>query len=132
MEDPMDKWLEGWDFRRFAGGEHKVTPARFFEEHARGRAVLLDVRTPEEAALLAFPGAIHIPLGELPRRKEEVPGDKLVAAFCSMGTRSAIAYAYLSSRGWKNVRFLASGYKELIEELRPGRILARSGPAGKE
>ncbi len=125
MENPMDSWLEGCDFSCFSQGRHKVGPAAFLEKQARGEALLLDVRTPEEAALLRFPGALHIPLNELPRRREEVPRDKLVATFCSVGTRSAIAYAYLQSLGWKNVRFLASGYHDLVDELKPGKIRAR-------
>jgi len=132
MENPMDRWLEGCDFAYFSQGRHKVPPAAFLEKQARGEAVLLDVRTPEEAAILSFPGALHIPLDELPRRRGEVPKDKLVAAFCSVGTRSAVAFAYLQSLGWKNVRFLASGYHDLVEELKPGKILARARKAGEE
>ncbi len=132
MENPMDRWLAGCDFACFSQGRHKISPAAFFEKQARGEAILLDVRTPEEAALLNFPGALFIPLNELPGRRDEVPRDKLVATFCSVGTRSAIAYAYLQSLGWKNVRFLASGYHDLVEELKPGKSLARRRNSGEQ
>ncbi len=130
MTPSMDQWLQGFRFDFFSKGGHKVSARTFLERKVLGEALLLDVRSRKEAELLAFPGALHIPLDELPRRKEEVPREGLVAVFCSVGTRSAIAYAYLSASGWENVRFLATGYHDLVEELKPGRIAAREGLVG--
>jgi len=121
----FDQWLAGLDLRFWGTAQHKVKPAQFFERWQREGAVLLDVRTPEEVALLALPFALHIPMDELPARWQQVPTDRLVATFCSAGTRSAIAYAYLQLRGLDNVRIFEGGYNELTAELKPGQIYER-------
>jgi rhodanese-related sulfurtransferase len=88
-------------------------------------AVLLDVRTPEEVALLTLPFALNIPMMELPKRWEEVPTERPVATFCSKGIRAAIAFAYLQTKGFTNVRILSGGYSELIPEIMGSKILSR-------
>lgn len=49
---------------------------------ARGDIYLLDVRPLEEFAAGHLPGAVAIPLAELPQRINELPVDKLIAAYC--------------------------------------------------
>ena len=105
-----------------------MTAAQFGERLRAGEeVVLLDVRSPEEAQYLALPWALHIPINELPARWGEIPTDRLVAAFCSAGTRAAIAYAYLQTKGLANVRVLAGGYADLAAELKPGKVLKLVG-----
>lgn len=62
-------------------------------------AFLLDVREPDEWAAGHAPGALHIPLGSLPERVEEVPADRTVVVTCRSGGRSARATAFLGSIG---------------------------------
>jgi rhodanese-related sulfurtransferase/biotin operon repressor len=59
-------------------------PAReqLLEKVTAGEATLLDVRPDEEWAASHLPGAIHIPLGELPVRLDELPRDHEVIAYC--------------------------------------------------
>lgn len=52
----------------------------------------------------------------------EIPRDKLVATFCSGGDRSNVAFAYLRTQGFDNVRILKATYTELMAELLPGRL----------
>lgn len=69
---------------------------------AEGRELtILDVREEEELALAALPGVLHIPLGELVQRTEEVPRSTPVVVICHHGIRSQSAAGYLASRGWK-------------------------------
>jgi rhodanese-related sulfurtransferase len=122
-EKTFDEWLTelGLDF--WGTAQHKVTPSQFFDRMRSGEeVVLLDVRSPEEAEYLALPLSLHIPIHELPTRWKEVPNDRLVAVFCSSGTRSAIGYAYLQLKGFDNVRFLDARYPELAAELKPGKV----------
>jgi len=59
---------------------------------------VLDVREPVEWAHGHIEGALHIPLGELPSRLDEVPeGQTLVV--CKVGARSARAVAWLAQQG---------------------------------
>jgi len=61
---------------------------------------ILDVREPDEVAEWAFPGAVNIPLGELPERTNELPTDKPIVVTCHMGGRSAAAAEALVRAGW--------------------------------
>jgi rhodanese-related sulfurtransferase len=71
--------------------------------------VLLDVRTPDEFRQAHLHGALLIPLYELQNRLREVPRDKPLLVYCSVGARSANAAGYLSSQGFKNVYHMADG-----------------------
>jgi rhodanese-related sulfurtransferase len=93
--ESFDRWLSGLDLGFWGTAQHKVTPGKFFEQMRSEGAVLLDLRSPAEIDYLQVPFALHIPIDELPARWTEVPTNGLVAAFCSSGMRSAIAYAYL-------------------------------------
>ncbi|HEM61655.1 MAG TPA: rhodanese-like domain-containing protein, partial [Chloroflexi bacterium] len=118
----FDEWLGGLDLSFWGTAQHRVTPAQFFERQGTEGAVLLDVRSAPEVDQLALPFATHIPIDELPSRWQEVPADRLVATFCSSVTRAVVAWVYLRLHGLKNVRILDAGYKELSEELWPGKV----------
>lgn len=62
-------------------------------------AALLDVREPDEWDAGHIPGALHIPLGELPQRLGELPDGDLVVV-CRSGGRSARAVAWLAQNGY--------------------------------
>src|SRR5580698_641342 len=59
---------------------------------------LIDVRQPEEFALVALEGSQLIPLGELSARLDELPQGELVV-YCHHGMRSLQAAALLTARG---------------------------------
>lgn len=64
-------------------------------------ARLVDVREPAELETDGrFPGAVHIPLGELSERAGELAGERLVVA-CRSGVRSAMAVDALRASGWE-------------------------------
>ncbi len=76
-----------------------------------GGARTLDVRTPAEVAAGIIPGAICIPVDELPERAGEL--SKEVAAtvvYCAMGVRSAAACEYLASQGFDGLVNLDGGF----------------------
>lgn len=76
----------------------------------RGEALnLVDVREPEEVALGMIPGALHIPLGELPYRYGEIPPDQEVILVCRSGNRSGRACEYLQALGYGGVKNMAGG-----------------------
>ena len=63
-------------------------------------APILDVRNRDEWDLGHAPGAIHIPLHELPDRLDELPvGDGPLPVTCRGGGRAGRAVAYLRGRG---------------------------------
>jgi hydroxyacylglutathione hydrolase len=73
---------------------------------------VVDVRTAAEWAAGHLPGAIHVPLGELPSRLGEVPADRPVGVHCQAGGRAAIAASVLRAGGIADVRVYGGGYAE--------------------
>lgn len=68
------------------------------EDHA----LLLDVREQDEWDAGHAPGAVHIPLGDLPQRLGELPDTDAgtVAVTCRGGGRSSRAVAWLTQQGF--------------------------------
>ncbi|HEU0181076.1 MAG TPA: rhodanese-like domain-containing protein [Agromyces mariniharenae] len=67
--------------------------------HALGDAYIIDVREPDEVARARVDGTVHIPLGSLVERLDEVPRDRTVYLMCALGGRSAQATQFLAARG---------------------------------
>jgi len=67
--------------------------------------LIVDVRTPGEFASGAYPGAVNIPLDELPNRIGEL-GDRGrdLTLYCASGARSAYAVRILSESGFTNLK----------------------------
>ena len=84
------------------------------EELARWRAdqepfVLLDIREPSEIAAASLPGALQIPMREIPARIGELnPGDR-IAVLCHVGGRSERVAEFLATRGYANVYNVEGG-----------------------
>jgi len=83
-------------------GENEVAPETFLAVAGgkAGDSVILDVRTPEEAAGGRFPNSIAIPLDELEKRLDLLPRNKTIIAHCSTGARAEIAQAVLAKKGF--------------------------------
>lgn len=96
----------------FARGERapEVDPDEARRLQAGG-ALIVDVREEAEWRSERVPGAVHIPLGELEDRLDEIPRDRTVVVHCAMGGRSAMAAKRLSKLGVKDVRNLRGGIR---------------------
>jgi molybdopterin/thiamine biosynthesis adenylyltransferase/rhodanese-related sulfurtransferase len=81
--------------------------------------VIVDVREPWEAAICRIPGAILIPLGELPRRAIELDPAAEIVVHCKSGGRSARAVALLRQGGLAGAVNLAGGILNWINEIDP-------------
>ncbi len=85
-----------------------------------GVVTLIDVRPGEEFAAGHIPGAVNIPLDELPRRLDELPADRTVIAYCR-GPYCVFAFeavAELRAKGY-DARRLADGYPQWWAARRP-------------
>jgi len=69
---------------------------------------LLDVRTLSEAAQLAIPGAVNIPLSQLRDRVDELPRDHEVICFCKISLRGYEA-ALIAAAAGCDAKFMDGG-----------------------
>ncbi len=87
------------------------------DELARMRSAgvpLIDVRQPDEYEEAHVPGAVLIPLADLPERVDEVPVDGVVPFICSVGSRSRRAAEFLRRQGVDAIN-VAGGTKAWLE-----------------
>ena len=71
--------------------------------------VLLDVRSPAEAARGGISGARNVPLHLLPVVDQELDNDASLVLYCHSGARSAQGCAFLMTRGYSKVYNLRGG-----------------------
>lgn len=79
----------------------EISPLEAQTRLARGEAVALDVREPSEWECGRIAGALHIPMAELARRRDELPSDVPIIAVCRSGSRSAHVTAALVRAGYQ-------------------------------
>ena len=80
-------------------------------------AAVLDVREPDEWAVGHIPGALHVPLSDVPFRLDALPESEVVVV-CRNGGRSARAAAWLNRNGFDAVN-LDGGMAAWAEAGRP-------------
>jgi len=74
-------------------------------------ACLLDVREASEIQSFgALYGSLHIPLGDLRDRLDELPRDQPIVVYCQKGQRGYLAARILEGSGFTDVINLAGGY----------------------
>jgi len=71
---------------------------------------VLDVREPSEFKDGRIPGAVNIPIRELPKRLGEIPKNKPIIIYCGIGHRGAMGLVFLKGQGY-NVKSILGGYK---------------------
>jgi sulfur-carrier protein adenylyltransferase/sulfurtransferase len=117
------------DYNEFCGirGEEKPVEAKVPEmqvEELKRRLdagediFVLDVREPHEYQIANLGGYL-IPLGDLPKRVNELDTSREIVAHCKMGGRSAKAVAFLEQAGFTKVHNLAGGITAWAERVDP-------------
>lgn len=107
--DVIDAWAA-------AGGELETIEQATADDIARalasGEATVLDVRSSAEFQEGHIPGALHVPMGFIPRRLAELPDDQPVIVHCQSGMRSAIAASLLGRLGRTEVRDYSGSFED--------------------
>ncbi len=114
-QSSFDKFLLSFDYETRA--EMKTNSKQLIRMLEEKKAVLVDIRFPEEQKVWRMGFGMFIPLNELPKRLHELPKDKIIVVACPHKDRSSIAMAYLRSSGF-NARYLTDGLIGLAENLR--------------
>lgn len=120
--DVLSDMISKMDFEFFGSGQHGMSVEGMRKNLGNDHFLFLDVRSNEEVGHVSFPFAKHIPLSELPQRINELPKDKLIVAFCSSVFRGAIAYTYLLSQGFEEVKGLTANTEDMVKVFKPGPL----------
>src|SRR5438034_704763 len=81
--------------------------------------VLIDVREPHEYQIAHIPYAKLIPLGELPKRVNELNSADEIVAHCKSGMRSAKAVDFLKQAGFRKVKNMKGGILAWSDKVDP-------------
>ena len=115
QESAFDSFLTKFDYETRA--DMKIDSKRLITLLTEKKAVLVDIRFPEEMKAWKMGFGLYIPLNELPKRLAELPKDKIIVTACPHKDRSSIAMTYLRTKGYK-ARYLTDGLIGLAENLR--------------
>jgi sulfur-carrier protein adenylyltransferase/sulfurtransferase len=100
--------------------EGDIEPVEVKSKIDRGdRFVLIDVREPHEYQICNIPQAKLIPLGDLPKRVNELDSADEIIAHCKSGMRSAKAVEFLKQAGFKKVRNMKGGILAWSDKVDP-------------
>jgi rhodanese-related sulfurtransferase len=96
-------------FRPDPGGVPELDHRAAAAAYAAGAATFVDVREADEWDEGHIPGAIHVPLSELPERVTELPVDRDLILVCHSGGRSYAATEFLVRHGFSRAANLDGG-----------------------
>jgi len=100
--------------------ETEIDPLAVKSMQDRGEKFqLVDVREPHEYQICSIPGAVLIPLGDLPKRVNELDPDVEIVAHCKMGGRSAKACDLLRQAGFRRVKNMTGGILAWSDKVDP-------------
>jgi len=89
----------------------RLTPVDFEERRREVQDLqVVDVRNPGEFALGSVPGAVNVPVGQLPARAAELDPARPTVVFCAGGYRSSVAASLLRAQGFEDVSDMLGGY----------------------
>jgi adenylyltransferase/sulfurtransferase len=119
------------DYEQFCGlrGEERtpvqtgipeITPAEVKKKmDAHEPFVLIDVREPHEYQICRIPGSKLIPLGEVPKRMNELNSADEIVVHCKSGMRSAKAVDFLMKSGFQKIHNLKGGILAWSDQVDP-------------
>ena len=119
------------DYEQFCGlrGEEHVPAAAGIPEitarevkklmDAKEPFVLIDVREPQEYQICRIPGSKLIPLGEIPKRMNELNSADETVVHCKVGMRSAQAVQLLMKAGFRKIHNLKGGILAWADQVDP-------------
>lgn len=79
--------------------------------------VVVDVRSSEEVARGAIPGAVHLPVGAVASDVLGIDPDRTLVVHCQRGSRASIAASVLRARGHRDVRELEGSFAAWEERV---------------
>ena len=115
------------DYHQFCGvpqqavtNTNEIEPQEVKAKLDRGdKFVLVDVREPHEVQIAKIPSAVLIPLGDVPKRLNELDPEAEIVVHCKGGVRSAKAQGIMREAGFKNVLNMKGGILAWSDKVDP-------------
>src|SRR5919204_1111936 len=82
---------------------------------------IVDVGEPHEYQINRIPGSLLMPLGDVPKRYNELDPEGEIVTQCKSGVRSAKAADFLRSVGFKKVLNLKGGILDWVDKVDPSQ-----------
>jgi adenylyltransferase/sulfurtransferase len=104
------------------GGIPEITAEDLKAKLDRGEdLVILDVREPHEVQICRIADSTVIPLGDIPKRFQELDRARPLFVHCKVGGRSAKAVQFLREQGFENAVNLRGGILAWIDKVDPSQ-----------
>lgn len=98
----------------------EITPQELKKRLDDGENIfILDVRELAEYGICKLSGSHLIPLGEIPKRLNELDPEQEIIVHCKLGGRSAKAVEFLRSAGFQKVKNLVGGIDGWAQKVDP-------------
>ncbi len=114
-KNPTITKLDSIDYEEFCGLKkkkqedeqvHAIEPRELKRRLDAGEKInIVDIREPHERAIVKFPNAIVIPIGQLSRRQNELDSSADTVFICKEGKRSILAVRTILEAGYKGACF---------------------------
>ena len=119
-KDPVNMF--GYLADSIMNGDVKTIDFKEIDKLDKKNSVILDIREEFELVLGAMENSIHIPLGDLRKRINEVPKDKTIYTLCQVGQRGYVASRILAKKGY-NVVNIDGGMKTYLSVKKAEKAL---------
>jgi len=99
-----------------------ITPeglSAWLNDQERSKPLLLDVREPWELQTCRIPGAIHVPMREIPARLKELNTEADTVVICHHGVRSMRVAHFLEQQSFASVYNLTGGVNAWARTVDP-------------
>ena len=125
-KNPSITHVEDIDYEDFCGlrEDEEEEPIEGFTPEELAKRIenndamtLVDVREPHERAILRFPNAIVIPIGQLARRKNELDPEIDTIFICKEGKRSILAINTLREAGYTGPMYNLKGGIDAMKDI---------------
>ena len=93
--------------------------AAWIADGGRAKPLLLDVREPWEYQTCRIAGSRHIPMAQIPARRDEIDSEAEVVVICHHGGRSMQVAMFLENSGFSKLHNLAGGVDAWAKSVDP-------------
>ncbi|MCR5685065.1 MAG: ThiF family adenylyltransferase [Lachnospiraceae bacterium] len=125
-DSPIITDVNDFDYEEFCGlnADENEIPVDGLEPEELARRIesndpptIVDVREPHERAIVKFPHALIIPIGQLARRQKELDPSKDTVFICKSGKRSILAINTLREAGFTGQMYNLKGGMDAMKDI---------------